>query len=128
MSTVLRLTMDKDGKINGKTPVFNDVLAFVYSKAKSSDVRTLVEVIADFYSLEDLREARDLLYFLIDPNGHLPRLPKKSNIACGVALQVLDKYEDLNWIFLALYLNHIPQMDRKKEEDSSISNEQHEVQ
>ena len=119
--------MDKDGKINGKIPVFNDILAFVFSKVKYFEARTLVQVISEYYSVEDLREARDLLYFLIDPQGYLPRLPNKCNLACGVVCQLYDRYDHLCWIFLALDLNNIPHMDDDHEKHSIMSTEQREV-
>ena len=118
--------MDADGKINGKTPVFNDILAFVYSKLKLFDISTLVGVITAYYSIEDLREARDLLYFLLDPNGYLPRLPNKCNLSCGIVFHLNDEYDDLQWIFLALDLNKIPSID-SDEEESFLFKEQHEV-
>ena len=64
-------TMDEERKINGRTPVFNDVLAFVHSKVKLCTECTLVDVISTFYPIEDLEEAKNILFDLIDPQGKL---------------------------------------------------------
>ena len=99
----------------------------MYSKVKLFDVRTLVGVIAAYYSTEDLMEARDLLYFLVDPNGHLQRLPKKCNLACGVVFHLNDNYDKLDWIFLALDLNRVPHIDGTDEESLMMPQEQYDV-
>ena len=61
--------MDENGKINGMTPVLNDILAFVSSKIKYSDIQPMVDVISNFYLTEDLKEAWGMLHPLVDPSG-----------------------------------------------------------
>ena len=53
---------DKDGKIKGKFPVFNDLLAFLWSKMNVSPRDTLLNVLKTFYKDDDIVKARDLLF------------------------------------------------------------------
>ena len=117
--------MDVIGNVNGKPPVFNDVLAFVYSKIKLCTSNSLVSVISTYYPAEDLKEARDILFALVDPNGHLPRLP---NLACAVVIHMTNSYDILDYSFLALDLNHIPCVDLLDEEAVTMFMEKHKVQ
>ena len=54
------MSEDEDGKIDGKFPVFNDVLAFMFCKMDVSPKNTLIEAMANFYSIDELKAARDL--------------------------------------------------------------------
>ena len=87
----------------------------------------MVGIITAYYSTEDLQEARDLLYFLVDPNGHLPRLPKKCNMACGIVFHLNDQHGHMPWIFLALDLNRIPFIDLNDEDNLKMFEEQQDV-
>ena len=51
---------DDEGKINGKFPIFNDALAFLYCKMDVVPKDTLIATIKNFYVPEDLIIARDL--------------------------------------------------------------------
>ena len=117
--------MDDIGNINGKPPVFNDVLAFVYSKMKLCTTSTLVSVISAYYPPEDLKEARDILFALVDPQGHLPRLP---NLGCAVVFHMADKYDILHYSFLALDLNHVPCVDVMDKNAVEMFMEHHKVE
>ena len=120
--------MDGIGNVNGKPPVFNDIIAYVYSKVKLCTPFTLINVISSYYPTEDLQEARDILFALMDPNGDLPRQPSTSNLAFAIVTYVNDRYDALNYTFLALDLNHIPCVDLIDEESIRIFMEQHKVQ
>ena len=119
------LTMEGIGKVNGKPPVFNDVLAFVHSKIKLCRTNTLLSVISTYYPPEDLEEARDILFALVDPNGHLPRLP---TLASAIVFHMSEKYDILDYSFLALDLNHIPSVDLIDDDAVTMFMEKHKVQ
>ena len=93
--------MDENGKINGMPPVFNDALAFVYSKIQICKFQTLVDVTSEFYLEEELKEAREVIYNLIDPSGRrkLPRLRRRPDIAYGIVIQLSEHYKELNCFF-----------------------------
>ena len=122
------LTMDRDGKVKGKTPVFNDILAYVSSRMKFCNPSTLVEVILTYYTVEELREARDILYFLIDPNAKLPQPPEKFKYASALVYKLEEKIENLNYIFFAMDLNNLPCVDVIDRESVALFIEQHKVQ
>ena len=120
--------MDDIGNINGKPAVFNDILAYVHSKVKLCTPFTLINVISSFYATEDLQEARDILSALLNPQGDLPRQPNITNLAYSIVTRFTDKYDELNYSFLALNLNHIPYLDLIDEEAIRIFLERHKVQ
>ena len=53
---------DEDGKIKGKFPVFNDLLAFLWTKMNVSPRDTLLDALKTFYKADDIVKARDLLF------------------------------------------------------------------
>ena len=50
----------EDGKINGRYPIFNNALAFMWCKIDVSPKDTLISAMKDFYSQDDLKIARDI--------------------------------------------------------------------
>ena len=122
--------MDESGKINGKLPVVNDVLAFAYSKVKLCQMNTLIEVILSYYAIGDLKEASDVLDELVGPSGQSPRLrsgPKSSDMATSIVHRIFAKYNDFQCLFLALDLNHIPCVDMIDQESVNMFLEQHQI-
>ena len=119
--------MDENGKINGLSPVFNDILALVYNKIKYSDIQPLAEVVATFYRIQDLREAWQLLHSLIHPSGELARLRKRIDISHAIVSHMDGNHADLGCIFLAMDLNNIPLVDVMNEQSIAIFLEHHKV-
>ena len=105
--------------------MFNDVLAFTHCKLKRCDTNVLTNVISSFYSHEDLMEARELLFALIDPDGCLPRVPM---VASAIVKHFYLKYDVLKYSFIALDLNHIPCIDVSDHDAVLFFLEQHRVQ
>ena len=68
-----------------------------------------------------------MLYALVDPQGRLPRMNAKWNLACHIVLHLYEKYDSLEYIFLALDLNHIPCIDVSSMEAVAFMMEQHKV-
>ena len=118
--------MDENGKIKGKTPIFNEVLAFIYSKIGSSDVKNIADVVSTFYIMEDLKEARDILFPLINPEP--PRLRSRGDIAYTLVYHLKANLDKMNCIFLALDLNLIPYFDEINYESVALFMEQNRVQ
>ena len=120
--------MDKYGKINGKTPIVNNVLAFVFSKIEVSNEKDIENVASTYYKVEELREA--ILYSLVDPTGQrqLPRHRTRAHIAHGIVHHMKEKIDQMRCIYLALDLNCIPYVDVADEESVKLFLEQNRVQ
>ena len=50
--------MDDDGKINGKLPVFNDLLAFVWNEMNVPQLEILISLVKVFYKQEEVFNPR----------------------------------------------------------------------
>ena len=77
-SVLLPAEMDgeKDFKVDSYFPLFNDLLAFLWSKTNESPRDTLLNVMKAFYKADDIIKAEDLFF------GKLPdRNFEKLNIA-----------------------------------------------
>ena len=55
-------TSSEDGKVDGKYPIFNDILTFLWCKMKMCPRDNLLYITKTFYKREDIITARDLLY------------------------------------------------------------------
>ena len=51
--------MEADGKVNGKYPIYNDLLCFLWCKMKFSPRDILLNVIKQYYKAEQVVKARD---------------------------------------------------------------------
>ena len=60
--------MDANGKINGKTPIFNDVSSFLWCKMNVCPRDTILNVVKKFYNSEEISSARDVLYNSVPEN------------------------------------------------------------
>ena len=78
----MAVELDENGKLNGLRPIFNDVCAFVNSKIKSCEFQKIVDVACTYFLTEELKEAREVIYSLVDPSGirKLPRLRSRTDI------------------------------------------------
>ena len=125
--------MDKNGKINGLKPVFNDVLAFVFWKLKCSDIQPLVDVVSTFYLIEDLMEAWEIIHSFAGHNGSGIRLPPelrfryRSDLAVAIVKYLKDNFTKIKCKFIALDLNRIPFVDVMDNESVAIFLEEHKV-
>ena len=113
--------MDEEGKINGKYPVFSDVLAFLWCKMKMCPRDTLLYVIKSFYNRESIVAARDLLYNHV-PEGEVRRIKhRKSDDDLVSMYNVLQEVETADApVFATINLNNIPCVDLKNIDGVSL--------
>ena len=105
---------DIDGKINGKYPIFDDALAFLWCKMDTCTKDTLLSVMKTFYNHSDIVKSRDLLFSRVPENENDSRRVKHRK-----AEEILrGMYDIMQAIptenppsFLALDLNNIPYID-----------------
>ena len=64
--------MDGNGRINGKTPIFNELLAFIWNKMGVCPQAPLLRATKDFYKPEDIVEARNLLHSHVPSDKRRP--------------------------------------------------------
>ena len=60
---------NEDGKLNGKFPIFDDLLAFLWSKMNVAPKDTLLDVLKSFYKSDDIAKSRDLLFSKLPDNS-----------------------------------------------------------
>ena len=126
----MAVELDENGKLNGLRPIFNDVCAFVNSKIKSCEFQKIVDVACTYFLTEELKEAREVIYSLVDPNGirKLPRLRSRADIAHAIVYHLKENLDQLKCIFIALDLNRIPYLDAMDDESVALFLERYQVQ
>ena len=106
--------MVEDGKVNGKYPIFSDILAFLWCKMKLCPRETLLHVTKSFYKRDEIVMARDLLYSKFPDGGNRRAKHRKTEedlISMYSVLQEIDTEDPP--IFVSLNLNNIPFVDLK---------------
>ena len=112
--------MDEDGRINGKLPVFNDLLAFVWNKMEVAPRDTLLNVVKSFYKQEEVFKARDVLFSSIPETGKRVKNRKVDDVLQGVYSIMLALSTEDSPIFIALNLNNLPCIDMKNVDGASL--------
>ena len=104
--------LDDDIEMNGQIVVLNDVLAFIYGKLKLVNEETVRSITERYFSVQDLREARNMLYSRIRPKDELSQLPKqrsKEEIV-SIITELVRNYKD-DFLFLPKDINNLPNID-----------------
>ena len=108
------MSLSPDGKINGKIPVFNDCLSFIWNKSCRCARDPIVKACIDNFNLTEIVDARDL-FFIITPEkqGGKRRIKhrKDLDILNGLYAEFQSLPSDSELIFVALDLNKIPTID-----------------
>ena len=108
------MSLSPDGKINGKIPVFNDCLSFIWNKSCRCARDPIVKACIDHFNLTEIVEARDL-FFTVTPEkqGGKRRTKhrKDLDILNGLYAEFQSLPSDSELIFVALDLNKIPTID-----------------
>ena len=100
---------DEDGKINGKFPIFDDLLAFLWSKMNVSPRDTLLNVLKTFYKPDDIAKSRDLLFRkLPDSTTRRVKHRKTEDILKGMYELMQSVPTEDPPSFVAVDLNNIP--------------------
>ena len=103
--------MDDNGRIGGKKPIFNDVLAFIWNKMGVGPRDPLLKMIREFYKLDQISSARDLFHSSV-PSGKRRTMHRKAeDILAALYLEFQGLPTDHELIFLALNLNNIPSVN-----------------
>ena len=111
---ILNMSLDPDGKLDGKTPVFNDVLAVMWNKMCRCPRDPLVKACVEFYQLNDIQGARDLFHRVVPERpGDKRRVRHRAggDILCGIYAELQALPSDSEFIFVAKNLNNIPTID-----------------
>ena len=111
-----------DGKINGKYPIFNDILTFLWCKMKLCPRDNLLQIAKSFYKREEIVTARDLLYEKYPSTDGIRRVRhRKSEDDLICIYNVLQEMETEDSPVFATYnLNNIPYVDLKNVDGVSL--------
>ena len=114
--------MSDEGKINGKYPTFNDILAFMWHKMKICPRDSLLNnIMKNFYKEADIAKARDTLFDMIPENG--PRRVKHRK-ALDMLTSIYNVMQEIPTedppVFVAIDLNNIPCVDVKNIDAASL--------
>ena len=119
--------VDDPGKVNGKYPIFDNVLAFIFCKISYCPRDTLLSIVQKFYKLETIVKARDVLFEKIPLKDGEPRRVKHRK-AEEILQGMYNIFQGLSTedcpVFVALDLNEIPCVDVSKIDGGTLLHEQ----
>ena len=111
-----------EGKINGKYPIFNDILTFLWCKMKLCPRDNLLHVTKVFYKRDDIISARDVLYEKFPNQNGIRRVKHRRSeddlICMYNVLQEIDTEDPP--VFATVNLNNIPYVDLKNIDGVSL--------
>ena len=116
--------MHIDGKIRGKYPVFNDLLAFMWCKIKLCARDVLISTMKQFYKSDEIMKARDFAYEEFpagDEDSDRRIKHRKTEDALIAVYNLLQNLpaEDPP-VFAALNLNNIPYVELKNVDGAAL--------
>ena len=118
--------MAEEGKIDGKYPIFNDILCFLWCKMKLCPRDTLLNILQQFYKAEDITKARDVLFVKIPAEeGETRRKHRKVDEILGGMYTILQNLpSDDPPIFASINLNNIPWVEMKSVDGAALMYQQ----
>ena len=103
------LTMEPDGKIDGKFPIFDDILAFIWFKKDICPRDTLLSTVKLFYKATDIAKSRDVLYHRVpESNGRRTKHRNTEDILKGIYTVMQEIPTEDRPKFVAVDLNNLP--------------------
>ena len=113
--------MSEEGRVNGKYPIFNDILTFLWCKMKLCPRDTLLHATKSFYKREEVITARDLLYEKYPFDGNRCTKHRKTVDDIANMYNVLQEMtiEDPP-VFATVNLINIPYIDLKNVDSVSL--------
>ena len=101
--------MDEDGKVDGKVPIYDDLLAFLWCKMNTCPCETLINVVKSFYKHTDVVKARDLFFRRV-PDSAERRIKhrKAEDILKGLYDLMQGFPSEDHPVFVAVDLNNLP--------------------
>ena len=117
--------MEDDGKVGGKIPILDDILAFMWCKMNTCPCETLLNVVKTFYKVADVVKARDT-YFrrLPDTSGRRVKHRKAEDILKGLYDLMQSIPTEDPPVFLALNLNNLPFIELKNVDGAALVSQQ----
>ena len=110
MAKCVSYRMDSNGRVNGKVPVFNDVLAFLWNKMCRCAKVPLVKVCMDHFKAEEVKSARDLMFEIVPASSDRRRVKHRG--LEDILTNLYDEFQalptDSEYMFVALNLNNLP--------------------
>ena len=108
--------VEGDGKVNGKFPIYDDLLACIWCKMKICPKDTLLGAMKNFYKLGSITASRDMLFERVPaPEGEARRVKHKK--AEDILQDIYNIFQAIPAedppVFLALDLNNLPCIDVK---------------
>ena len=116
---------DEDGKIEGKYPIFDDLLAFIWCKMRVTPCDTLMGVVETFYKAADVVKSRDLLFRKVPDNSERRVKHRKTDAILRGIYDIMQGFptEDPP-VFVALDLNNIPFVELKNIDGAALVSQQ----
>ena len=116
--------MHRDGKINDKFPIFNDLLCFLWCKIKLCAKDVLINVMKQYYRSEEIMKARDIVYDEFPPNeDDVERRVKhrKAEDALGAIYNIFQNLPtDDPPVLASINLNNIPYVELKNVDGAAM--------
>ena len=118
------MEVDENGLVDGKIPIFSDVLAFIWNKMNHCAKDPLIDVVIGNFKAEEITLSRDILYKKIDSSRRLVRHRNKLDIVRGLYDVLQGMQLPLQFIFAVKDLNNIPVIDMKNIDSVNLICEQ----
>ena len=116
--------MDDNGKINGLTPIFNDLLAFIWNKMSNCPCEPLLKAVRNFYKTDDVTAARDLLYDKVECTERRTRHRKAEDMLMAIYKEFQCYPTDKGITFIAMNLNNMPSVNLSNIDAASLVHKQ----
>ena len=100
--------MDSNGRIDGRKPIFNDVLACLWCKMSRCGKDPLLKACSDFYDADTISAARDLLHASVPSDKRRTKHRSKDDILNGIYAEFQSYPTESEYLFVALNLINIP--------------------
>ena len=122
---LLAIMSDEDGKVNGKFPIFDDLLAFMWCKINVCPCETLLNTVKSFYKVCDITKARDTFDRRVpdDTGRRIKRRKAEDMLKQLYELMQGIPTEDPP-VFVAIDLNNLPFIDLKNIDGAVLVSQQ----
>ena len=103
--------LDEDGLLEGRKPIFNDILAFIWNKMGACPRDPLLKSVKDFYKLDCIVNARNLFHSCVPNDKRRPLHRKAEDILAALYLEFQGLPSNHELVFVAMNLNNIPSVN-----------------
>ena len=106
--------------LDGKTPVFNDLLAFIWCKMDIVPRDTLLEVVKNYYKYDIVLAARDVFSEHLAADNQRMKQRKTELILTAIYESMLAMKTESTLLFVALNINNLPCVDLKNIDGAAL--------